>query len=201
MGFFDDLGKKVTDAGQKTLQKTKEMSETVRINSLISEEEKKINNNYTQIGILFVDKYEKKCDEQFQKIVENIFESKQKICQYQTQIQNIKGVQRCDKCGAEVQRGSAFCNTCGAEMPKSKSVSINDMLQCTNCGAIVKKEMSFCTNCGNPMAQSHTNKEMDSITEEKELEKRICEKCGVQIEGNSVFCTVCGVKLEDDTNI
>ena len=26
MGFFEDLGKKVADAGQKTVQKTKEMS-------------------------------------------------------------------------------------------------------------------------------------------------------------------------------
>lgn len=36
MGFFDDLGKKVTDAGQKTMQKAQEMSELARINSLIS---------------------------------------------------------------------------------------------------------------------------------------------------------------------
>ena len=44
MGFFDDLGKKVTDAGQKAMQKTQEMSEIVRVNSLISQNENKINN-------------------------------------------------------------------------------------------------------------------------------------------------------------
>ena len=35
MGFFDDLGKKVTDAGQKTMQKAQEMSEVARINSCL----------------------------------------------------------------------------------------------------------------------------------------------------------------------
>ena len=54
MGLFDNFSRKVTDAGQKTVQKTKELSEIARINSLINQEENKINNTYYQIGKLYV---------------------------------------------------------------------------------------------------------------------------------------------------
>ena len=44
MAFFDELGKKVSEAGQKTLQKTKELSDTARLNSMLSDEERRIDN-------------------------------------------------------------------------------------------------------------------------------------------------------------
>ena len=69
MGFFDDLGKKVTDAGQKTMQKAQEMSEVARINSLISQNESKINNVYYQIGKLFVSIYGNDCREEFVDVI------------------------------------------------------------------------------------------------------------------------------------
>lgn len=50
MAFFDDLGKKLSQAGQTAVQKTKEITDIARINGLISDEEKKVNNNYYQIG-------------------------------------------------------------------------------------------------------------------------------------------------------
>ena len=46
MAFLDKLSKTVTEASQKTLAKTKELADTSRLNSLISEEEKKITNQY-----------------------------------------------------------------------------------------------------------------------------------------------------------
>ena len=44
MAFFDELSKKVTEASQKTIAKTKELADTSRLNSMISEEEKVITN-------------------------------------------------------------------------------------------------------------------------------------------------------------
>ena len=41
MAFFDDLGKKISQAGQNAVQKTKEMTDIARINGMISDEEKK----------------------------------------------------------------------------------------------------------------------------------------------------------------
>ena len=79
MGFFDDLGKKVTDAGQKAMQKTQEMSEIVRVNSLISQNENKINNAYVQIGKLFVSTYGNECEPEFAEMVATVAELEQQI--------------------------------------------------------------------------------------------------------------------------
>ena len=113
MGFFDDLGKKVTDAGQKTMQKAQEMSEVARINSLISQNESKINNVYYQIGKLFVSIYGNDCREEFAGMVATVAELEQQNATYKKQIQEVKGIQHCEKCGAEVAMGVAFCSSCG----------------------------------------------------------------------------------------
>lgn len=44
MAFFENLSKTVTGVGQKTIAKTKELADTSRLNSMISEEEKVITN-------------------------------------------------------------------------------------------------------------------------------------------------------------
>lgn len=90
MGFFDDLGKKVTDAGQKTMQKAQEMSEVARINSLISQNESKINNVYYQIGKLFVSIYGNDCREEFAGMVATVAELEQQNATYKKQIQDVR---------------------------------------------------------------------------------------------------------------
>lgn len=49
MAFFDKLSKTVTEVSQKTIAKAKELADTSRLNSMISEEEKVIANQYFQI--------------------------------------------------------------------------------------------------------------------------------------------------------
>ena len=41
MGFFENIGKTLSDAGQATLQKGKEMADTAKFNGMIADEEKK----------------------------------------------------------------------------------------------------------------------------------------------------------------
>lgn len=154
MGLFDDFGKKVTDAGQKAMQKTQEISEVTRINSLISQNENKINNAYYQIGKLFVSIYGNDCQEEFVGMVATVAELEQQNVTYRKQIQDIKGIQHCEKCGAEVPKGVAFCSSCGTAMPQTDKQSVtDDCVKCPNCGTMVKKEMRFCTACGQNMAQ------------------------------------------------
>lgn len=116
MAFFDNIGKKASEATAKAIQKAQELSEISRVNALISAEEKKMNETYYQIGKLYVSLHGSDCDENFSGMVSAVLECDQKISEYRKQIQNIKGVQRCEKCGAEVARGVAFCSSCGASV-------------------------------------------------------------------------------------
>lgn len=145
MAFLDKLSKTVTEASQKTIAKTKELADTSRLNSMISDAEKIINNLYFQIGKLHVAVHQDNYEEDFAGMINTIAESEAKIKDYKKQIQDIKGVRRCEKCGAEVPNGSAFCSACGAAMPKIQSSVSADIIKCENCGAEVRKGMRFCT--------------------------------------------------------
>ena len=200
MGFFDDLGKKVTDAGQKTVQKTKEMSEVARINSLISQNENRINTIYYQIGKLYVNIHEFDYEEEFGGMISQVIELEQQISEFRKQIQEIKGIQFCEKCGAEVARGVAYCSSCGAVMPRTeKQEYYEDCVKCVRCGSWVKKGMRFCTSCGQSMmkfnvAEINNDIEENSFYNEESVE-RVCPRCGTKQTDDSAFCTECGARL------
>lgn len=195
MAFFDNLGKKASEATAKAMQKAQEVSEISRINSLISEEEKKINATYYQIGKLYVSVHGADGEEDFSGMVAAVLEGEQKINDYRKQIQNIKGVQRCEKCGAEVARGVAFCSSCGAPMPKAENPLPDDVIRCESCGTMVKRGMRFCTSCGKPMVLPTTQDTPSLSASEESCTKKICPSCGAEAEGDIAFCTECGAKL------
>lgn len=195
MAFFDNLGKKASEATAKAMQKVQEVSEISRVNSLISEEEKKINATYYQIGKLYVSVHGSDGEENFSGMVAAVLEGEQKINDYCKQIQNIKGVQRCEKCGAEVARGVAFCSSCGAPMPKVENSLPDDVARCENCGTMVKRGMRFCTSCGKPMALPAAQDTPHLNASEEPSTKKVCPSCGAEIEGDIAFCTECGTKL------
>lgn len=195
MAFFDNLSKKASETTAKAMQKAQELSEISRVNSLISEEEKKMNATYYQIGKLYVSVHGSDGEENFSGMVAAVLEGEQKINDYRKQIQNIKGVQRCEKCGAEVARGVAFCSSCGTPMPKVENPLPDDDIRCENCGTMVKRSMRFCTSCGKPMVLSKVQDAVSMDVSEEQTEKRVCPSCGTEIESDIAFCTECGAKL------
>lgn len=186
MAFFDIISEK----GQNAKKKTRDFVEVQKINSMISDEERNINNNYIQIGKLYVSMHSSDCEEEFKGMIESVHQSENKINKYKEQIQSIKGIVRCEKCGAEVSIQSAFCSACGAPMPKrapEKKIDEN-MVICSACGNAVKKGLRFCIHCGNPMQEVNQPQE--------EIIIKVCPKCGEESgEADSMFCNSCGTKL------
>lgn len=197
MAFFDNLGKKVSETTAKTVQKAQELSEISRINSLISEEEKKINVAYYQIGKLYVSVHGSDGEKDFSGMVATALEGERKITEYRKQIQIIKGIRHCEICGAEVAKGVAFCSSCGASIPKIENATLVDTstVRCESCGAMVKRGMRFCTSCGNPMVLSTTPDTPSVEMPEEKTAEKFCPSCGIKIEGDIAFCTECGTKL------
>lgn len=195
MALLENLGKKITEVGHSATQKAKEMADVASLNASISEEEKRIDNLYFQIGKLFVERHAVDCKGEFGGMVASVREAQAKIADYQEQIKSIKGVVRCEQCGAEVARGVAFCSSCGAPMPKLDAVPLDDTIRCENCGAMVKHGMRFCTSCGKPMTSPAVpDSPSVDVAEEKTAEK-VCPNCGAKIESDVAFCTECGTKL------
>ena len=205
MAFFDDIGKKLSQAGQNAMQKTKEMTEVAKINGAINEEEKKINNTYFQIGKLYATLHSADYEADFEGMITYLKGAEQRIAQYKEQIQQIKKVTRCEQCGAEVADNSAFCSACGAQMPKKVAPVDPNMIVCPGCGQQVSKNMRFCTNCGRALADM-VQPEPAPMPEPapapepvpepaSEPVNRRCPQCGKEITDDSIFCTECGTRL------
>lgn len=194
MAFFDKISKSVTEAGQKTIAKTKELADLSRLNAMIAEEEKIITNQYYQIGKLYVSIHKNDFETDFSGMVAAINESEARIGDYKKQILNIKGVQRCGKCGAEVPSGVAFCSSCGSAMPKIEAFDTVNYEKCIHCGTVIKKGMRFCTACGKSIVTStpvaDTSAELPA--------SNVCTECGTAIKADTQFCTVCGKKVKDE---
>ncbi len=195
MAFWNNLSQKASETTAKAMQKAKEMSDIARLNSMISEEETKINNTYYQVGKLYVTMHPHDHEEEFAGMVASLAEAEEKIKSYRQQIQDIKGVVRCPQCGAEVQSGVAFCSSCGAPMPKVQPVNTDDLVCCEGCGAMVKKGVRFCTSCGKPMVQMTASEPTSASVTESKSQDKVCPNCGAKNEADVAFCTECGTKL------
>ena len=57
---------------------------------------------------------------------------------------------KCDNCGAEIAKDSAFCNSCGTKVTIQTQSSSNNKF-CTNCGAKIPEDATFCTECGSKL--------------------------------------------------
>ncbi|MBQ2696637.1 MAG: zinc ribbon domain-containing protein [Clostridia bacterium] len=149
MDFLDDISRKIAQASQSAVQKTKDMSGIAKINSAISEEERKINNAYFQIGKMYASLHAADPEPNFAGLIAAIKEAEQNIVAFRNQIQDIKGIARCSKCGAEVGKNVAFCSSCGASMYAKEEIPPQPSIAfCTNCGAGLAEGVSFCTACG-----------------------------------------------------
>ena len=150
MAFFEQLGKRLTDAGQNVAQQTKNLADVTQLNSAISDREKKISQLYLNIGQLYYEEHKGDSTAEHQEIIEEINALYAEIAQNREKIKQIKGVVKCPKCGADVPLNAAFCNACGTKMERAGSVSETNGAQrhCPVCHAAVSAEDAFCNNCG-----------------------------------------------------
>lgn len=193
MAFFDDLGKKLTRTSQDVVQKTKDTAEVIKLNSMISDEEKRINNLYSEVGRKYFELYSNSYEQELESMIIGIKEAKSKIEEYAEQIKKLKGIVRCPNCGGEVQYGAPFCSSCGTRMEtrnEQTSKTDADVKQCTACGAAVATECVFCTHCGTKFEEKSSVETEPPINTQK-----MCSNCNNEVVDDSAFCMNCGTKL------
>ena len=105
MGFFDELGKKISDASQDMMQKGKDFADTTKLNSQIHDEERKISAVYTKIGKKYFGEFHQAAGAGYQDLVDEIHASQAKISEYQDKLNALKaGVEaQVDKVKAEAE--------------------------------------------------------------------------------------------------
>ena len=90
MGFFDELGKKISGASQEVVQKGKEMADTAKFNSMIHDEERKISAVYGKIGKKYFEDFQNAPAEGFKDFVDEIHAAQAKIAEIQEKLNALK---------------------------------------------------------------------------------------------------------------
>ena len=114
--FFSNFGKKISNVGQETVKKTKEIAEISKISSKIKDEEKKLNGLYTELGKKYFSLYSRNQVAEIQDICSCITESLQVLEAMKKELQLIKGIKICSNCGTEQDNTVAYCSKCGAKL-------------------------------------------------------------------------------------
>jgi hypothetical protein len=153
MALFDDIKRKVADTTQGAVKATKELAETARLNSQISDEQRKIGNHYSQIGKLYYEQYGNNAEPPFDEMCAAIRAAAAQIDKLQLDVQLVKGVKRCPSCGADVALSAGFCGKCGSKVETSApapepNAATAELRRCANCSAELEAGAVFCGSCG-----------------------------------------------------
>lgn len=148
MSFIEDLGKKVTQAGNDTTQAAKNFSDINKFNSEIKACEKNIAKIYSEMGQKYYEIYSESPVEEMKAFVDEIRANKSRIDELGIQIAGIKGLAICESCGAEIPVDSQFCPNCGMKMEKKEPEIPEGMKKCPSCGLVVGISSKFCVKCG-----------------------------------------------------
>ncbi len=135
---------------QNAVSKSKEMAEITRLNMEISNQEQRLRELYGQLGQYLVENSDLVlADRQdAQALLQEVAQVKAGIEASKATLLEVRNVNICPGCGAEVSRSSKFCPSCGAQMDRSVMERLNQAPVCPSCGAELEPGAAFCGNCG-----------------------------------------------------
>lgn len=206
MAFIDELGKKITQTGQGVVQKTKDATETIKINSIISDEKKKLESIFTAIGKMYFESHLESYEPMFENLFFEANKLQNSIAEHTEQIRVLKNNEHCPNCGNEVSNDSRFCNFCGTNLNFNYTQANEDNIQniklCPMCGEKLSSDNIFCTKCGFKLNRifdnqnANTQKITNAITSEST--DKFCPDCGKKISTTAIFCSGCGRKVKGE---
>lgn len=151
MAFFEQLGKKISDAGQGVAKSGRNAVDIAKLNSAISEKKRQIAQGFSAIGEQYYQLHRDDAEEALAPTVKDISVLYAEIHDCEEQIKTIRGVVKCPNCGADIPLNAAFCSACGTPAPAAEKPAEpvpEGARECPNCHKLMSAENQFCTSCG-----------------------------------------------------
>lgn len=111
--FFNKIGEKLSAAGADVTQKAKDTSTIISLKNKIREEENKEKLIYQEIGRKYFQEHKENEDDPYIADIQAVFAAKAGIETLRDQLKEVKGVELCPACGAEIDKDTIFCSKCG----------------------------------------------------------------------------------------
>lgn len=207
MAFFDKLNEMAKNVGDKT----GDMLEVSKLNSQISDAEKRILVQKKAIGEYCWTQYiaNIQLDPEVARMCASIKEDEALIATTQAEIRSIKaekaaapvvveaGMLLCQECGTPNPEGTKFCQECGKELEAPIPAVPTAVVTCPACGSQNPVGTHFCQECGQDMEAvtdiSEPQPVAISLPEKQEV--LICPACGAVNNDENRFCSECGTTL------
>lgn len=173
MDLLNNFGKKITQSSQDAMKKAKEFAEVTKLNGLITDEDRIMNDLYMQIGIKYFEMYSGTTDDNFIQLCSSIKECREKIASYEKEIQKMKHIKLCPECGQECSLNNAFCSACGVKLSE---VEKEAAIYCQSCGKELTKEDVFCTKCGQKVEDKIISEDKEETVQETMVDSQIVEE-------------------------
>lgn len=158
MDIFEMIGEKITKTGEKAMQKTKDTADLVKLNSQISDEERKLKELFYQVGKRCFKENFDNPESTFNQLFNEIKESQNIINACTEQVKKLKGIFKCPKCKYDVPNNAAFCSSCGSDIYIAPTSAARNGPSCHNCDADILAGKAFCVQCGTKVL--HNNEEI-----------------------------------------
>jgi len=142
MAFFDKVSRKISDFADDTSDKVKEFGKTNKLKTSISEEERKLEVAYIEIGKDYFEKNQNQEETAYVAAFAQIRESKAKILEMQAELDKIKEDTK-DKISKRRE---------DAQKAEEEPVSSPVGLPCPSCGFRSALNSRFCSECGKPLS-------------------------------------------------
>ena len=149
MAFFDDLGAKLSKAGQSTMLKANNLADTAKLSMRTNELNKSIQEVYTKLGEQYYALHGSQPEEALAELCGQVDQLNAEIQEIRVELQRIKQIKVCPNCGSENPSDASFCNQCSAALPTlpPKEQPAAGGKTCPNCGAQMQESALFCTKC------------------------------------------------------
>ncbi len=211
MDFIDKVSKTFSDTGKKT----KELADIARLNGKIADNNRKIKQLYTEIGELYCQTHGADAEEAFSGRVSEVQKLDNENKEWNEEIQKLRGMTKCPKCGNYCAGNATYCTSCGQRLLPE------NVVVCQKCGSVVEKGTLFCQYCGARLPDTGTaaqgatgssdgadpepetssaeeaGTEADSASEDEQApQARHCSNCGAELDPDAEFCPDCGTRVD-----
>lgn len=145
-----DWKSSISRFAQNAATKGKEVAEVTRLNMEVSNTEQKIKKAHLDLGAYIAEHPEliPEQDETITGLLRAVADGKEELEKLKQNLLDVRNVNICSSCGAEVSRNSKFCGKCGAPMDRSILETPKATNTCPDCGEPLEEGMAFCANCG-----------------------------------------------------
>ena len=193
MDFFEKMTEMFAKNSKEFADKAKDYAEVAKLHTKINTANAKINDALITLGKAYYDAHKNDQETEFKDLFEEIHKAHRMIKKCQEEIQKIKNIKICEKCGEEVFADATYCSHCGAKLKNTVSKEKGSSEQTED----VAEDIDFTAEEDLSSVQEEKEEEASEHTDEPKSEqnKQTCPSCGQELDAEAEFCTKCGSSM------